>query len=255
MPSTRAALGLALLLPLAGCERVYDEYTPVAVELLLLEVENPVGAEIAFEEAYADGRVEVRCYLSEATTLEAVGDVPAEGATVLLQGPNMGLRELVERGGGLYGLDNVEDPDLRYGGHLTYDLTIHYAGKERTATIDLPEVPLVETPSTHAAGAPLTLDLDPPDFDNAFSVVIGPDGAVTHADEPSDLASLVSFLSTTDVGSVTIPGEAFPGGAGHVAVAAGGVRVSRGEDRVTNLDHEICRFGAGAARLELVEIQ
>jgi hypothetical protein len=255
MRLVRAGWCLLVILGIGGCERVYDEYVPVAVEFLILEIDNPVGGEIDFDEQYADGRVEVRCYLSEATTLEQVGQTPAEGATVLLQGTNMGMRELIDRGGGLYGLDNQEDPDLRYGGHLTYDLTIHYAGKERLATIDLPEGPWVQVPDSHSAGAPMTLDLDPPDFDNAFSVVIGPDGQVTHTDQPPDLASLVPFLSVTDVGSIEIPASAFPTGAAHVAVAAGGVRVTRGEELVKNLDHEICRFGAGSAQLELVELQ
>lgn len=255
MGLVRAGWCLVVILGIGGCERVYDEYVPVAVEFLILEVENPVGSEINFDEQYAGGRVEVCCYLSEATTMEQVGQTPAEGATVLLQGSNMGLRELFDRGGGLYGLDNLEDPDLRYDGHLTYDLTIHYAGKERLASIDLPEAPWVQVPDSHGAGAPMALDLDPPDFDNTFSVVIGPDGQVTHADEPSDLTSLVSFLSTTDVDSIEIPASAFPTGAAHVAVAAGGVRVTRGEDNVENLDHEICRFGAGSAQLGLVELQ
>jgi len=251
----RHALPLLLLLTLTGCESLYDTYKPVAVEFLIYQVEHSIDSEIDFDDTYADGHISVRAYLSEANQLEEVGAIPAEGATVLLWGKAMGTLELEDQGGGLYYLDNLENPDLRYDAKHEYELTVVYAGKERRAWVWIPESPWTDVSSPHAANQAMTVHLDPADFDNAMAVSIGADGAVLYDDSPTNLEELMDFTSQSGVGSYTIPSEAFPRSGTYQAVGVGGLRVSRGEENFEDFKNEICRMAAGSVELSLVELE
>ncbi len=248
---------LTLLLLGSGCESLYDTYTPVAMQMLILGVQHDRGVsdEIDFSDDYVDGNVNIRVYLSEARNFESVGAIPAEGAVVLVKGAAMGTLELIDRGGGLYGLETAENPDLRYDDKHDYEVTVIYAGKERKAWLWLPASPWTDTDDTHQANQAMSLHLDPDDFDNAVGVAVSEDGAILYNDAPDDLDALVEFASHSGVGTYTFPGEAFPSAGRTQAVGVAGIRVSRGEEYFEDMDNDSCRLAAGVAALELVDIE
>lgn len=248
---------LTLLLLGSGCESLYDTYTPVAMQMLVLGVQHDRGVadEIDFADDYVDGNVNIRAYLSEARNIESVGAIPAEGAVVLVKGAAMGTLELIDRGGGLYGLETAENPDLRYDGKHEYEVTVIYAGKERKAWLWLPDPPWTDTDDTHQAGEAMSLHLDPVDFDNTVGVAVGDDGTILYHDAPDDLESLVEFTSHSGVGTYTFPGEAFPTSGRTQAVGVAGIRISRGEEYFEDMDNDSCRLAAGSANLTLVDIE
>lgn len=253
----RLLCGLSLLLLGSGCESLYDTYTPVAAQMLILGVlhERGVADEIDFADDYVDGNVDIRLYLSEARRIEDVGAIPAEGAVALITGAAMGTLELIDRGGGLYGLETAENPDLRYDGKHEYELTVIYAGKERKAWLWLPDPPWTDTDTTHQADQAMALHMDPEDFDNTVGIAFADDGQILYQDAPDDLDSLLEFTSHSGVGSYTFPGEAFPSAGRTEAVGVAGIRVSRGEEYFEDMDADVCRLAAGAAQLSLVDIE
>ncbi len=245
----------ALAFLLVGCETLYDRYTPVVAEMFILNVEHELrdGDGIDFDDDYVDGRTTVRVYLSEADEEHEIGIIPAEGATVLLWGPNMGTVELTESGAGLYEADNFDG--LKYDGYLEYELNVMYDGKERLATIWLPASPWADIPSTHRAGESLSLGLAPDDFDNAMAIAISDTGEVLYDDAPQTQEELLEFAAHTGVGTYTIPGEAFPQAGRMEAVGVAGVRVTRGEESFENFNHDLCRLVAGSMQLMKVEVE
>lgn len=246
---------LMLLASLTGCESLYDTYVPVAVEFMIFQVEHSIDSEIAFDPIYADGHISVRAYLSEADQESEIGVLPAEGAIVLLWGKAMGIMELVDQGGGLYYLDNIENPDLRYDDKHEYELSVVYSGKEHKSWVWLPESPWTDVSDTHTANQAMNVHLDPEDFDNAMALSIAADGSVLFDDSPTNLDELMEFTSHSGVGSYTIPAEAFPQSGAYQAVGVGGLRVSRGEENYEDYKHDICRMAAGSVELALVEIE
>ncbi len=238
-----------------GCQPLYDQYTEVATELLLLQVENPLGNDVvAFDGDFATDYVSVQCYLSEAKNLDSVGNTPAEGAVVLLTGANMGTHELIEVGDGLYELDSVQDPDLKYDGYLDYEITVRYAGKERLAGLFLPGEPNYTLPTTHPAGSELMVDLDPTDFDATVSLAFAENGDLLLDERPASLTEMMDLFSGEATGQASIPGAAFPSSPRSQALGVAGIRMSRGDDNFENMDNEVSRVAAGTMTLELIEI-
>ena len=238
-----------------GCQPLYDQYTQVATELLLLQVENPLGSDIvAFEGDHAADYVQVQCYLSQAKNLDSVGNTPAEGAVVLLTGANMGTRPLIEVGGGLYELDSIQDPDLKYDAYLEYELNVRYDGKERLAGLFLPGAPNYTLPATHASGTDLTLDLDPADYDASLSLVFGENGDLLLDEQPANLSEMMDLFGGEVTGQAVIPGTSFPSSPRSQALGVAGIRMTRGDDNFENMDNEVSRLAAGTMSLELIEV-
>ena len=237
----------------SGCESLYDNYVQVATELMLLQVNNDLDDTVSLDAPFDGNHVEVHAYLYEARNLDELGNVPAEGATVLLEGENMSRRALQEQGDGYYYLDNSMDDKLRYLPYQDFQLTIYYAGKERKAWFFLPEPPNMHVPSEHPAGQPMPLDLDPPDFDGAVAMVFDADGALIVDERPTSLDELMAITEMGDTPSVTLDGESFPL-PGAQAVGVGGVRVTRGSENFENMDNEDCRMAAAAIDLSLVDV-
>jgi hypothetical protein len=247
---------LALLLS-SGCPRLYDEFPPLAAEMLILGVENKIrGEDFSWEPAHEEFYTSVQLHLFEATTIDQLGDIPVEDVVVTLWGPNMGRVELLDNGNGYYSLDSAESLDLRYGPKLDFEINLLYAGKDRSATLWLPDAPWAEIPSSHTASSDMNLTLNPDNFDATVELVFDQSGAIVHNTEPESLIDLLGMSEgDTSVGSAQIPGSIFtnPGSLRGVGVA--GLRVDRGEENFVNIEPAASRMVAGMMELYEVEIE
>ncbi len=256
---TRAVMPLCALLLLActGCPRLYDEYPPVAAEMMILGIDNKIrGEDFAWDPAYEELFTRVTLYLSETNNIDNVGDIPAEGAVVTLWGPNMGRHELIEQGGGLYTLDTSDTLDLRYGAKLDFELDILYAGKDRSAKLWLPDAPWAAIPTTQPASSPMSLTLNPDNFDATVEVVIDQSGALVHDTAPASLTELLGMSEgDVSVGTAEIPGSLFTNPGSLRAVGVAGLRVDRGEENFENMNASSCRMVAGMMELYEVEVE
>ena len=255
----RALLPLSALVVMlcTGCPRLYDEYPPVAAEMMILGIDNKIrGEDFAWDPAYEEFFTSVRLYLYETSTMDNVGDTPAEGAIVTLWGPNTGRFELIEQGGGLYTLDSTDTLDLRYGAKLDFELDILYAGKDRSATLWLPDAPWAAIPTTQPANSAMSLGLNPDNFDATVEVVIDQSGAVVHSTEPTSLSELLAMSEgDVSVGTAEIPGSVFTNPGSMRAVGVAGLRTDRGEENFVNMNASSCRMVAGMMELYEVEIE
>ncbi len=247
---------LALLL-CSGCPRLYDEFPPLAAELMILGVENKIrGEDFSWDPAHEDFYTSVHLYLYEATTIDQVGDTPVEDVVVTLWGPNMGRLELIERGDGYYSLDSTDNLDLRYGPKLDFELDLLYAGKDRKAVLWLPDAPWAEIPTSHGASSAMNLSLNPDNFDATVEMVFDQSGAVVHNTEPTSLLDLLAMSEgDTSVGSAEIPGSVFTNPGSMRGVGVAGLRVDRGEENFTNIEPSASRMVAGMMELYEVEIE
>lgn len=199
----------ALLLVLSACNTVDDYFSSLATEALLLGIEDP-PEDVDFDLGEA---ASVTAYVAEARSLSSFSANLVDDATVTFGG-----RALPRTGHGLYSADSSSDAALDYVAGTSYVLAIVEDGTNTVSVTAPPAPDLVGAPGpqeTHQAGAGMSIDLSGQGFDNQIVLVGTSDGqggaSLTWDSRPTSADEYIDWIGGNgDVGTVVIPGSAFP---------------------------------------------
>ncbi|MBN2799547.1 MAG: hypothetical protein JXX28_10405 [Deltaproteobacteria bacterium] len=220
---------MGLLLPLAGCEYfdqgkdIFEGLTnPLVVQGMILGVEPPESEYIDLSQTdFKEGTLAM-IFLADASNVEEIDQAPVEGAQVSLMGDVMGDAALNELGAGAYAL--TPEAGVTYAPGAAWTLNVAGIGDtDASVPLALPQAVALSVPEQHTAGEPLVLDLSGGAFDSALVVVLdGSSGEVTYSNEPQDVRAYYDFThGSAGVGTIEIPGTAFPGEAVYAVGVAG----------------------------------
>jgi hypothetical protein len=226
-PALLIALACILLTPGCLCgSSCFDFLSNVAVEALVLGVDEPVEG---IDLGAAAG---VTVFLAEAESLSSFeANLLDDADRVWVQTETMAAVDLIALGDGLYEATSDESEGLTYSVGATYSIRVSDGGETFLVSGEAPPPPVltgVPAPGTHAAGSALSFDLSDQNFDNYLAVVADEDGNLVYDNRPETSGDYIDWIRGTDVGVVTIPGQAFPSPGTAYVLGLAGVR--KGDD-------------------------
>ncbi len=230
MPKPPALLlAAAAVVTAPGCicgNSCFDIFSNVAVEGLVLGVDEPVEG---IDLGAAAGAT---AFLAEAESLrDFESNLLDDADRVWVQTETTSAVNLSALGDGLYEVTTDTAPGFAYSVGATYSIHVQDGGQSFSVAGVAPPPPTlagVPGPGTHAAGAALTFDLSGQNFDNYLAVVADQDGNLTYDNRPDTAGDYIDWIGGDDVGTITVPGTAFPAAGTAYVLGVAGIR--KGDD-------------------------
>lgn len=205
---------IALLLPLAACDKLVDTYegvtAPIVAQGLVLGIEPPPSEVDLTGSDFASG-ASVTVFLATAEEAQNIEDAPVDDGEVSLSGGNLGNLEATNLGDGAYQVG--PDPTLEYQDNATWTITAETSNDTSTADVTLPAAANFTFDQSHTASQPITLDVTGQGFTDVLVVVMdNASGDSTYDNRPQGIRELYDrSRNNTPLTTVEIPGSAFPG--------------------------------------------
>jgi hypothetical protein len=222
-------LAAAAILTSPGClcgNSCFDIFSNVAVEGLILGVDEPVEG---IDLGAAAGAT---TFLAQAESLSNFeSNLLDDADRVWVETTTTSAIDLVAVGDGLYEVTTDTAPSFAYSVGATYSIHVQDGGQNYSVSGVAPAAPsLAGVPAlgTHPSGSPLSFDLSGQNYDNYLAVVADEGGNLTYDNRPDTAGDYIDWIGGTDVGTITIPGTAFPESGAAYVIGVAGIR--KGDD-------------------------
>lgn len=206
---------LVLLLTM-GCDlgAIKDQIdgltNPLVAEGMVIGIAEPQDDRIDLSSLGYDPGANITVFLADASNAADLNQALVSGATVSASDGATEV-DLPERESGVYTTDPM--PGIDYAADATMTITAVLDDRMGTGDIVLPEGAGLAIVEGHAAGDPLEIDVSGKGYTGTLITVFDTaSGSLTYSNEPTDAKAVYDLTrGTTEVTTVTIPGEAFPG--------------------------------------------
>lgn len=201
------------LLLATGCDlsQLDDLTNRLVGEGLVVGVQAPTDDRIDLGDIGYEPGATATMFLAEAAIVDDLEKLPVSGATVTASDGPTSVNLGEQAGTGAY--VSLPGSGLAYTAGNTMTVTVEVGKNVGTGSIVLPEGADLTIDELHTANEPLDLDLTGKGFTGTLIVVVDTlSGDVTYSNEPKDIRAVYELArGSTEVTSVTIPGDAFAG--------------------------------------------
>jgi hypothetical protein len=199
-----------------GCDfgAIKDEFDGLTNTLvgegMVIGVANPSDPRIDLEALGYEAGASATLFLADASSAADIGNVLISGAAVTAS-DGATSADLDEGESGIY--TSLPGSGLAYTAENTMTFTVVIGEDTGTGAVLLPPAAGLVLEEAHTAGEPIELDVTGKGYTGTLIVVFDTaSGEVTYTNEPQDIKAVYDLTrGNTEVTTVTIPGEAFPG--------------------------------------------
>lgn len=245
---------LLLLLP-GGCDRLQaaeDLVSPVVAQGLYLGLDLPDGVDFEGTDIleYSAACTLFLAYLSDPSDLASS---PVEGAGVAFESDDNGRLELDEAGDGKYLVTAAEGLNYEPGDGAQVNVIVQ--GEAAHLSVNPPEAPTLDLPTTHSVGASLDIDISGQGYDGVIAAAYNVTrNNLTWTNLPEEVDEIYAFTHPEEPQeAIRIPAEAFPG-KGSFVVGVAGMELAD-PSRFDGVNTSISAFMAGEFALFFMVVE